>query len=296
MDKEEFDKLVEAGKIAQKVVAYAKEIVEPGMKLIDLANKIDDKIAELGAKPAFPVNLSVNEVAAHATPAYNDEEIARGLLKIDIGVHVDGYVADTAFTLDLEGDEENKKLILAAEEGLKAALEVIDNGVVVSEIGKVVEEKIAGFGFSPIRNLSGHEIKQFDLHAGLTIPNYDSGQKEKIEKGVYAIEPFSTNGAGKVRDGKPSGIYHLVKPGNIRDNLAREVLTFIAEEFATLPFCSRWIHKKFAGRGILALRQIEQAGIIYQYPQLVEAGGGKVAQAEHTVSIVGGNKIITTLP
>ena len=120
-------------------------------------------------------------------------------------------------------------------------------------------------------------------------------QIQKIESGLYAIEPFSTSGLGAVRDGRPSGIYHLEKPGSVRDNFAREVLAFIAEEYQTLPFCSRWIYKKFGSKGLLALRQIEQAGLLYQYPQLIEKGSGKVAQAEHTIIITEKDKIITTL-
>ena len=294
MNKEEIEKTKKAGKIAQEVVAYAKEIVKPRMKLIIIADKIDLKITELGAKPAFPVNLSINEIAAHCTPAFNDEEIARGLLKIDIGLQIDGYVADTAFSLDMENSEENKKIIEAAEAGLKVALETIEMGVSLGEIGKKVQEAINKKGFVPIKNLSGHKIEQYELHAGLNIPNYDSGQKQEIEEGVYAIEPFATNGLGRVKDGKPSGIYRLVKEGNVRDNFAREVLKFIVEEYNTLPFCSRWIVKKFGSRGLLALRMIEQAGILHQYAQLIEEGKGKVAQAEHTIILTEKEKIVST--
>jgi len=298
MESEEIEKTKKAGKIHQDVVVYAREIIKPGMKLIDIANKIDDKIAELGAKPAFPVNLSINEVAAHSTPEFNDEEIARGLLKVDIGLQIDGYVADGAFSLDLsDGDEsiENKKLISAAEAGLKAALESIGLGVSLGEVGKSVQEAINDKGFVPIENLMGHQIKQYDLHAGLNIPNYDSEDDTEIEEGVYAIEPFATNGSGRVKNGKPSGIYKLQEEGNVRDGFAREVLVFIISEYNNLPFCSRWIVKKFGNRGLLALRQIENAGILHHYAQLVEERKGKVAQAEHTVILTSdGEKIVST--
>jgi len=298
MDSEEIEKTKQAGKIHKKVVAYAKEIVKPGMKLVDIANKIDDKIAELGGKPAFPVNLSINEIAAHCTPTFNDETVASGLLKVDIGIQVDGYVADGAFSIDMEtgeGSEENKKLIEAAEEGLKAALETFGFGVSLGEIGKSVQEAINDKGFVPIKNLTGHQIKQYDLHAGLNVPNYDSKQTEELGEGVYAIEPFATNGLGRVKDGKPSGIYKIVRPdANVRDDFAREVLEYIDREYGGLPFCSRWIHKKFGSRGLLALRQIEQSGILHQYPQLVEEGKGKVAQAEHTVILMKEEKIVST--
>ena len=101
MDKKVIEKIVKAGKIARELRKYARELIKPGMKLIDIANKIDDKIFELGAKPGFPVNLSINEIAAHYTPAFNDDKIAYGLLKVDIGVSVDGYIADTLLRLML---------------------------------------------------------------------------------------------------------------------------------------------------------------------------------------------------
>ena len=294
MKKEELDKTIEAGKIAQKVVVYAREIIKPETKLIDIANKIDGKIEELGAKPAFPVNLSINEIAAHATPAFNDEKVARGLLKVDIGVQIDGYVADTAFSLDLENSEENKKLIEAAEAGLKASLETFKVGATLGEIGKNIQNAVEEKGFVTVKNLTGHKIEQYDLHAGVNIPNYASGQDFELDEGVYATEPFVTNGLGKVKDGKLSGIYSLSQEGNVRDNFAREVLNYIIEEYGTLPFCSRWIHKKFGSRGLLSLRQIEQTGILHQYAQLVEVGKGKVAQAEHTVLLTSKEKIVTT--
>jgi len=291
------DKIKKAGEIHKKVVAYAREIVKPKMKLLEIAEKIDEKILELGGRPAFPVNLSINEIAAHCTPAPGDEDIAHGLLKIDIGVHVDGYVADGAFSVDLdEGDEseENKKLISAAEAGLPSALDVVGNGVPLGKVGENVQVAINKFGFVPIKNLTGHEIEQYELHAGLTIPNYASGQDTKLDEGLYAIEPFATNGLGRVRDGKPSGIYKLQNAANVRDSFAREVLSFIMDEYQELPFCSRWIVKKFGSRGLLALRMIEQAGVLHQYPQLIEEGKGKVAQAEHTVLITKDGKVVTT--
>ena len=146
-------KLKQAGEIAKKVKEFAREIIKPGVPLLEIANKIDAKIEELGGKSAFPVNLSINEIAAHSTPSFNDTELAHGLLKVDIGVHVDGYVADTAFSLDLENSEENKKLIEAAEAGLKAAIEKTHYHAELQEIGKAIENAIKSKGFQPIINL-----------------------------------------------------------------------------------------------------------------------------------------------
>ena len=291
----EIDKIKKAGSIASQVVKYSKSIIKPGMPLLEIAEKIESKIIELGAKPAFPVNLSINEIAAHDTPSYNDTRLAHGLLKVDIGVHIDGFAADTAFTIDLENNEENKKLIRAAEEALKSGTEIIKLNCTLSEIGSAIEKAIKSKGFQPIQNLSGHSIEQYNLHAGITIPNFDNSSQHKLTRGLYAIEPFSTTGLGSVRNGKPSGIYHLEKAGAVRDNLARKVLAFIAEEYETFPFCSRWIVKKFTSRAIIALKRIEEAGLLHHYPQLIEKSNSKVAQAVHSVLLTSKEKVITTL-
>ncbi len=294
-DNIEIENYKKAGKIVKEAIAFAKSIIKPNTPLLEIAEQIEAKIIELGGKPAFPINLSINEIAAHATPAYNSEEKARGLLKVDLGVHIDGCVADTAFSLDLENDDENKKLIEAAEEALKNAVEKIQIGIALREIGGVIEQTIKSKGFHPIQNLSGHSMNPWDLHSGITIPNFDNSQEKTIEEGAFAIEPFSTTGLGAVRDGKPSGIYHLERAGAVRDKFARSVLEFISDEYQTLPFCSRWIHKQFGTRGLLALRQIEQAGLLHHYPQLIERGSGKVAQAEHTILLTKEKKIVTTI-
>ena len=292
---EGYKELVKAGKIASETVKYAKSLIKPGMSLLEIAEKIESKIKELGAKPAFPINLSINEIAAHSTPAFNDTEKAHGLLKVDVGIHLEGFVADTAFSIDLENSEENKTLIKSTEEAVKNAVEKVKYRTTLAEIGSIIEKTIKSFNLQPIQNLSGHSIEHFDLHAGLTIPNFNNSSNKELEEGVYAIEPFSTNGLGAVKDGKLSGIYHLEKSGSVRDSFAREVLSFIVEEYSTLPFCSRWIYKKFGSRGLLALRQIESSGLLHHYPQLIEKGSGKVAQAEHTVILTKKDKTITTL-
>jgi len=281
----EKQKLIQAGKIASQVREYAKTIIKKDMLLLEIAEKIEDKIVELGAKPALPTNLSMNEIAAHYTPSHNDETTALGLLKIDLGVHIDGWIADTAFSIDLENSEENKKLIQASEKALENTIKLTKENISVNELGKTIQETIESYGFSPIVNLNGHEMDKYELHAGLTIPNIADKRNDILEKGVYAIEPFATTGGGHVKEGKPSGIYMLTNTKNIRSQLARDVLEFIAEEYQTLPFCSRWIIKKFTTRALFALKQLEDNGNLHHFPQLVESSGAKVSQAEHTILI-----------
>ena len=285
MNQQETSDLKKAGKIAQEVVKYAKSIIKPSMPLLEIAEKIESNIEELGGKPAFPANLCINDIAAHDTPSYNDERKASGLLKIDIGVHVNGQIADTAFSLDLENSEENKKLIQASQEALESALKVIKKDIELWKIGHAIQQAIEKQGFSPIRNLSGHELKPFRVHAGLTIPNYNNNSNIKIEEGSYAIEPFATTGQGIIYEGKSSGIYKFEERKAVRDSFARQILDFIEEKYKTLPFCARWLVKKFGTRALLALRNLEQAKIIYQFPQLIEKSHQKVSQAEHTILI-----------
>lgn len=294
MKKEEIETLEKAGSIISKVKEDAKKWIKKDMPLLEIAEKIEAEIEKLGAKPAFPVNLSINQIAAHATPSFNDTEKAHGLLKVDLGCHIDGFISDTAFSLDLENSDLNKKLIKSAEDALKKALDITKLGTKINEIGKEIDSEISKQGFISVRNLSGHSIDQYDVHSGITIPNYDNLQEIELEEGLYAIEPFSTNGSGSVRDGKPSGIYQLNNPLPTRDPTTRKVLQFIAEEYQTLPFSSRWIYKKFGARGLFSLKQLEQQGILYQYPQLIEKSDGIVAQAEHSIIIQKVKTIITT--
>jgi len=285
MEEETKQNYKNAGKIAREVIEYAKSIIKKDMLLLEIADKIEDKIIELGGKPAFPTNLSINEIAAHYTPMHNDETKASGLLKVDLGVAIEGCVADVAFSLDLEGSEENKNLILASEEALKSAINEIGKGVELFKIGKKIQETIEARKYTPIVNLCGHEIREYNLHAGLTLPNYNNNSTIKINEGVFAIEPFATNGEGKVIDGGHSGIYKTISEKTPRDANARKVLKFIEEEYRTLPFCSRWLVKKFGAGALISLSFLEKDGIIYQFPQLVERGRGKVAQTENTVLI-----------
>jgi len=287
------DKILLAGKIAKQVREYIRPQIKKDVSLLEIAEKIENKIIELGSKPAFPTNLSTNEIAAHYTPSHDDKTLAQGLLKIDFGVSVNGWIADTAFSIDLEDSEKNKKLIEASEKALEKAIEIIKEKIYTNEIGETIQETIESYNASPIVNLSGHEMKSYELHAGITIPNVQDKTNVLLEKGLYAIEPFATFGNGKVRDGKPSGIYILTNNKNVRSPIARQILEFIEEEYKTLPFCSRWIVKKFTTKALFGLKQLEENGNLHQFPQLIETSGKPVSQAEHTI-LIDDKKIITT--
>lgn len=286
MDEKYISDLRKAGRIHQEVKAYAKSIVKKGVPLLEIADKVDAKIKELGATTAFPINLSINEVAAHYTPSHDDTTLASGLLKVDIGISVNGAIADCAFSVDLDNSEVNKKLIAASRAGLEAAMKTAKYGVTLGELGKSIQEAIVNKGFSPIKNLCGHQVDRYVVHAGQTVPNYDNGSSQRMVESGYAIEPFVTTGLGMVYEGKPSNIYRLVNKRNVRDLLAREIISFVDKEYNGLPFASRWVVKKFGTRAIMSINILEREGILYQYPQLVEKSKEPVAQSENTLLIL----------
>jgi len=291
MDRE---KILKAGKITSEVRKYAKSIIKKDVALLEIAEKIEKKIEELGAKSAFPVTLSIDNISAHYTPSHDDQTLASGLLKVDFGAHIDGQISDTAFSIDLENNEENKKLIEASKKALENSLKIIKENISTNEIGDVISKTIESYNFSPVRNLSGHSIDKYQLHAGIVIPNINDGKDIKLKQGLYAIEPFATTGSGKIHDGNPSGIYELKDMKNIRNPISREILGFIEEEYNTLPFCSRWLVKKFGTKALFGLKQLENNGNLHHFPQLVEVQGSKVSQAEHTFLILKNEVIVTS--
>lgn len=292
-----FEKYKEAGEILKKAEKLARGIVKPGANVVDIAEQVEGLIQKEGGTPAFPLNISINEIAAHYTPDLKTElKLGKtDLVKIDIGVHVDGYIADQAFTMSMDKDETRLKLIEAAEAGLSVGLECVRPGVTLGEIGTRIEEAIKENGFNVIRNLTGHGLEQYSLHAGLTIPNVKNDDKTKLVEGqAVAIEPFSTNGYGAVIDTNEVHIYEFMQERPIRNRDARRVLELAQGKFGSLPFAKRWLEKDIGGMKLnLALRELVNAKALYQYPALREKENGLIAQAEHTV-IVMDEPVVTT--
>ncbi|MBS3166433.1 type II methionyl aminopeptidase [Candidatus Woesearchaeota archaeon] len=280
-----------AGKIAAECLEFGRKLIKVNSSLFEVAEAVEKKIYDLGGKPAFPVNISINEIAAHFTPEINDKTIFKkgDLIKLDVGVHVNGCIGDNACTIDLGG---NKDLVKASEEALEKAIKIIKPGIKLRDIGKEIQEVIIKAGFSPIRNLCGHQVDQYVQHAGLTIPNYDNGSEIELEEGmIIAIEPFATTGEGVVIDGKPSGIFRLIQAKNTRNMDARKIIKFIEENFKTLPFAKRWL-KQFNNLNF-NLQTLEREGIIEEYKMLVERSKGLVSQAEKTVLVGEKAKVLT---
>nr|WP_206203590.1 type II methionyl aminopeptidase [Thermococcus sp. M36] len=289
--------LIKAGEIARQVKREVEDLIKPGTKLYDIAEFVERRIVELGGKPAFPCNLSLNEIAAHYTPYSGDETVLKegDYLKVDIGVHVDGYIADTAVTYRVGMDEDD--LMAASREALENAISVVRAGVRISEIGKVIEETIRGYGFNPIVNLSGHKIDRYKLHAGVSIPNIHRPADSYVlkEGDVIAIEPFATTGAGQVVEVPPALIFMFIRDRPVRMPQARRLLMHVKKEYNGLPFAYRWLQGFMPeGQLKLALAQLDRIGAIYSYPILREVRGGLVSQFEHTVVVEKDGVYVTT--
>ncbi|MEB3756819.1 MAG: type II methionyl aminopeptidase [Desulfurococcales archaeon] len=298
LTEEVIKKYIKAGKIAKEVREYSDKIVKPGEKALDICLELEKKIISMGGKPAFPCNISINEVAAHFTPSHNDDTRVPpdAVVKIDLGVHIDGYIADTAKTIDLS--DKHILLLEASREALEKAIKTLKPGVRAFEIGLAVEQVIKNYGFKPVRNLTGHSIDRYKIHAGLSIPNYgDRFAVFKITEGMtVAIEPFATSGKGLTREGKITNIYSLAKTNPRKlDQESREVFDYISREYRTLPFTPRWLVPVFGEKTVHhAMRMLVKTKTLYVYPILVEVGKGLVSQFEHTILLTKDGKIVTT--
>jgi methionyl aminopeptidase len=294
---------IKAGKAVIAAKKLAKELVKPGALFFEIAEKCEDEIIKHNCELSFPINMSLNEVAAHYSPPIKDNTIVpeKGLLKIDVGSHYNGFIADSAFTINLDGDSELQKIIDAADEGLKAAIKIFKPGTKLYELGEAIQKKINSFGFNPVRNLGGHELKRFNLHAGPFIPNVkDVQHNQELKPGVaYACEPFATPGDGWVNNGSSSYIFRLIK--KLKKNVPYQELNYmnkIEQITHKLPFSPRILAKN----KVIPTNQIERylntflrKNVIMEYPILIEQTRKYVSQQEHTIIIdMDGNPIVTT--
>ena len=291
MEQEEIEKLKEAGKIAAQALDYGKSLIKKNAPMVEVLDKIEEKIFELGAKPAFPAQISCNHIAAHYCPDEEDKTVfSDQVICLDVGAHVDGFIGDTAVTIDLSGKHE--ELVKASREALENAIKIIKVGVTLGEIGKIIQDTIQKYGFAPVRNLSGHGLGKYEQHTKPSIPNFDNGDNTKIEKGMaFAVEPFASAGAGIVQDSGIATVFSLGNKKPVRNAITRQVLKEI-ESYNNLPFTTRWLTKKFGGKAKFALREMEQLGMLHSHPPLADKDKGLVSQAEHSVLVDGKGEVI----
>ncbi|MCJ7444986.1 MAG: type II methionyl aminopeptidase [Methanotrichaceae archaeon] len=290
MEPEVLEKYRLAGKILAEVMREAKSRIVEDVTLLEVAELVESSIRSKGAEPAFPCNISLDRSAAHYTPSSGDKSIfGESMVKLDVGVHCDGYIADAAVTVDLSGHFE---LAEVSNEALEAAIDVISPGVNTSEIGLVIERAISGHGFKPVSNLTGHGLLRYEAHAEPSIPNRPIEKGILLKEGdVIAIEPFATNGFGRISEAPTTEIFCFKAHKPVRSQEARLLMKHIIERYKTLPFARRWLK---GARVDLALMQLFRAGVLHRYPVLWEVEGALVSQSEHTVAILNnGCEVIT---
>lgn len=285
---EDIEAFREAGRLAGKIREESKALIMVGESLLDVAETIEKMIFDEGAKPAFPVNISINDIAAHYTPEFGSEATLTDtdLVKVDMGLDLNGALSDTAYTIDLGG--QNGPLVEASEKALEKAIASIKAGMIVGEIGGIIEDTIKGYGFKPISNLSGHMIKSNELHAGVEIPNIRTNDNYELKEGeIFAVEPFATNGQGHVEDLEAVEIFSIYAPSKIRMRQSRKIVEFVISNYGMLPFAERWIRNEFKSKLLVSasLRELLENHFIRGYPVLREASRGLVAQTEHTILV-----------
>lgn len=272
-----------AREIAWKVMENCEKILVEGEKVLNIAEKIEENILELGAEIAFPVNISINEVAAHSTPDINETYVLKkgDIVKIDIGCHIDGFIADIAKTFCIN---EKNEMIEIVEKCLSEAKKVVKEGNKISEVGNVIENIVKDTGLKIVRNLTGHRLDKFEIHAKPSIPNYKNFSNEIFEKdNAYAIEIFLTNGNGWVKESGIANIFQFNKYVAIRNETARKILELANSKFKKLPFAKRWLKNFSLPILEMALSELIEKKALIKYPTLIE--NGIVVQAEDTIII-----------
>ena len=289
------EKLRRAGKVSREARTFGAQALHEGMTILEGVEKIEEFMRSRGCPPAFPTCLSVNETAAHDTPTHKDDRVLhRGdVVKIDLGAQVDGSLTDTAKTVEI-ATRNWTEMIRATEEALAAAIEVVRPRVPTRLLGAAIERTIESFGFHPIANLTGHSIERYTVHAGKSVPNVaDQGDDLLAEGDLIAIEPFATNGAGKV-DGRKSGnIYRIMRVRDVRPESTRRFLEAVHGEFGRLPFAERWCYR-LDRKAPVHLARLVRSGLVYTYPALYDVGRGVVAQSEHSMIVTAGGAELLT--
>ncbi len=288
MDAETIQKCLKAGKIAAQVRREtAAKLEKPGTSYLQAMDFAEERILQLGGQIAW-AQMALNDVAAHFCPEEDDTQVSEEgqLIKVDIGVHLDGYIADNAMTVEVGKTNEYKDMIKAAQNALKSAIKLVRPGTPLWQLGEAQSSEAEALGFSIVRNLSGHTLGSYKVHGGISIPSFNNKDKTELQENwQIAIEPFVTDGQGLIKEKGKATIFMVEKEKGVRSPYARKIVEFVKPQKG-LPFTMRWLTRKFGkGPTALGLRELQQQGIIKSYPQLAEISGGMVSQFEHSMIV-----------
>jgi methionyl aminopeptidase len=289
ISKDELEAYRRGGQIISQLRKTVPTFVHEGGLVRELCERVEAEILAMGGQPAFPCNVGINEVAAHYTSPWDDASVLPrdSVVKVDFGVHIDGYVNDSAVTVSL--NPVYRSMIEVAEEALRSGVQMVAHGVRFSDVGGQIQKVIAQYGCRPIRNLTGHKVERYTIHAGKSVPNVAGPAPGRFEVGeVYAIEPFVTvrEAAGRVEDADQAFIYRAVRDRGVRSEAARKIVEYVRRTYRTLPFASRWLYSSL-GKNVVedGFSETLKTKCISGYPVLIEASGKVVTQAEHTLIV-----------
>ena len=298
MHPEEIEKYLEAGRIAAAARDLGASMIRPGVRMEEVQLAVEDLIRSRGAKPAFPAQISLDHVAAHDCCPPGDPRVflPDNVAKLDVGAHLEGYVADTAVTVDLrEGPE--SPLVAAAGDALEAAIARARPGTPVGVLGEAVEKAITARGFHPVVNLTGHGLDRFQIHCSPQIPNYKENSRLALRAGTaVAIEPFASTGKGWVDDlGEPQ-VFQLKRRPKSKDRLPLALERFLLSLHG-FPFARRDLAGALGPEAVEdSLALLAERKILIQYPPLAEKPGTRVSQMEHTLLLLEDRVVVTTDP
>jgi len=291
------EQYLKSGRMTRELRSLVKDKVRPGMGYVETCKWVEEEISARGGAPAFPTGIGVNHVTAHYAPQETDTSkfLESDLIKVDFGVHVEGYVTDTAVTVTFNPDYE--LLVEAAERTLNSAIGALRTERRVGEIGREIQREASRLGFKTIENLTGHTLERYTVHAGKSIPNlFVQNMPSLRDNEVFAVEPFLTLGsaAGYVVDSEAETIFSLLarKTTGVKD--LDEFASRVWGERKTLPFTPRWYVPVY-GRERLdrIIKELMRRRLMRGYPTLVEASMKPVAQFEHTMAFDGGLVVLT---
>ena len=297
LEKEEEDRiklesLRKAGEIAQNVKKDIKPKIKVGTSALEIVSMTEAKIEELGGLCAFPVNLCINNIAAHYTSPLKDDGLIineEDLVKIDLGVHIDGYIVDTAFTINFNEDESLENIVQSTEVALDAAKMMVKPKVNTRDLGKKIEDIVRGFKYNPIKELGGHQIERWTVHGKKQLPELGSQGGDIMEEGeVFSIEIFASTGEGSVHNTQYSHIYELNPYSGrvpLRRKASKQLLGYVNKNYKTLPFAERWLGKEFRMGVAFGLQELVQQGKLQAHFVLAEKKGVFVAQTEETIIV-----------
>ncbi|MCK4819628.1 type II methionyl aminopeptidase [bacterium] len=285
---DEWTKWRQAGVIAKAALDIARSMIKPGTKIIDIVEVVEKYILENASGLAFPCNVALNNIAAHYTSPLNDETVIMDgdLVTVDCGAHVDGCISDTAFTIALNPDHES--LVKASVDATNVAIRMMRPGAKLNAIGALIEDTIKSAGFEPVKQLSGHQLQEYELHAEKQVPCVSGKSEVKVEEGeVYAIETFASTGSGNVTDLPDSLIYQLLPIRvSVRFKGTKQFLAIARREYKEFPFAERWLSKKMKHATLkMAIRELTQKNVLISHNILAEEKGKLVSQHEHTIII-----------